>query len=428
MNHVMAVIMAGGKGTRISSVRADIPKPMIEVEGKNILEYQMECLKENGITEVVLVIGHLGHIIQEYFGDGANIGMPIRYIVEETPLGTAGALYYLNQTTKDVLLLNGDIIFDVDLKRMLRFHREKNADITLFTHPNNHPYDSTLVLREEDGQVIGCKKNSGDILHNCVNAGIHILSARVVQKIDELKPRNLDKEIIAEYAANGRVYSYASTEYVHDMGTPDRYKEVCEAVKNGMVHAKNLSKKQKAIFLDRDGTINIYKGFLTKPEEMELEPRAAEAIKKINASGYLAIVVTNQPVIARGDCTKEQLEEIHGRMEYLLGKEGAYVDAIFYCPHHPDKGFAGEVAEYKIDCDCRKPKPGLLLQAEKIYNIDLAASYMIGDSQRDVEAGKRAGCKAYLLGEVGCEPREADGVYLNLLEAVEQIIKQEAEQ
>ena len=118
----------------------------------------------------------------------------------------------------------------------------------------------------------------------------------------------------------------------------------------------------------------------------------SEAIKLINQSGYLAIVVTNQPVIARGEVTWDELHEIHRKMETLLGKDGAYIDGIYICPHHPDKGFEGERPEYKIDCDCRKPKPGLLLQAAQDYNIDLTQSYMIGDSERDVEAGINAGC------------------------------------
>lgn len=126
-------------------------------------------------------------------------------------------------------------------------------------------------------------------------------------------------------------------------------------------------------------------------------PGVAEAIKRINESGYLAIVLTNQPVIARGEVTVEQLDEIHKKMATDLGKAGAYVDSLYYCPHHPDKGFDGEISELKIDCECRKPKPGLFLQAAKDYNIDLSASYMIGDSEIDLQAGQNAGCISFLV-------------------------------
>lgn len=168
---------------------------------------------------------------------------------------------------------------------------------------------------------------------------------------------------------------------------------------NGVVAAKNLAHPQKAIFLDRDGTINKYVGFLRDIDEFELIPGVTEAIRKINNSGYLAIVVTNQPVIARGEVTVPELQLIHNKMETLLGAEGAYLDALYYCPHHPHKGYKGEIPELKIDCDCRKPKPGMLVKAAEDFNIDLSASWMIGDGENDVKAGIAAGCKAALIGE-----------------------------
>ena len=177
------------------------------------------------------------------------------------------------------------------------------------------------------------------------------------------------------------------------MGTPERFHQVESDFKSSIVEAKNLHHKQKAIFLDRDGTINKYVGFLRNIDDFELIDGAAEAIKKINESGYLAIVVTNQPVIARGEVSWDELNEIHRKMQTLLGRDGAYLDGIYICPHHPDKGFAGERPEYKIACDCRKPKPGLLLRAAKDFNIDLSQSYMIGDDARDVEAGQNAGVR-----------------------------------
>lgn len=215
------------------------------------------------------------------------------------------------------------------------------------------------------------------------------------------------------------MYVYDSPEYVKDMGTPERYHMVCADVKKGIVKAKNLQNKQKAVFLDRDGTINEYVGFLKNIGDFKLIDGVAEAIKKINNSGYLAIVVSNQPVIARGEVTIVELEEIHNKLETMLGQEGAYVDAIYYCPHHPDKGFEGERPEYKIECDCRKPKPGMLLKAAEKYNIDLSQSYMIGDSENDIMAGKAAGCRVVYVGD-----GELEGVVKceSLLDAVEKII------
>lgn len=390
------VIMAGGKGTRIASISSDVPKPMILICGKPILEWQIECMKIQGYLDIILVIGHLGHMIQDYFCDGSKFGVKIEYIVETEPLGTAGALYYLKHSiTEDFLLLNGDVIFDVDISRFVEYHWKSGATVTLFTHPNNHPYDSGIIVADSNYRVIKWmhKEDNREWYRNRVNAGIHMISPKIFKRFTELKKIDLDRDILEPMIPDGALYVYDSPEYVKDMGTPDRYHQVEEDIKSGKIEAKNLKNKQKAVFLDRDGIINKYVGFLRDINDFELIPGVAEKIKEINQLGYLAIVVTNQPVIARGEVTWEELNEIHNKMETLLGQQGAYLDDIFICPHHPDKGFEGERQEYKIDCNCRKPKPGMLLQAAEKYNIDLNQSYMIGDSESDMEAGRAAGCR-----------------------------------
>lgn len=409
VKRMKAVIMAGGKGTRIASVARDIPKPMIPIEGRPVLEHELECLREQGFTDIILTVSHLGHVIMDYFGDGSGIspatgkpfGVKIEYFVEAEPLGNAGALFRLkDKLTEDFLLLNADAIFDIDFGRFVTWHREKGGLATLFTHPNSHPYDSGLILADEDGAVrqwLTKEDARPQWYRNRVNAGLHVLSPALLEKQPDTPKIDLDRQLLKPLAGTGKMYCYDSPEYVKDMGTPERYECVCRDYAAGLVRARNLRNKQRAIFLDRDGTINRYVGFLRDIEQFELLPGAAEAIRRINASGYLAIVVTNQPVIARGEVTREQLREIHDKMETLLGREGAYVDAIYYCPHHPHRGYPGEVAELKIDCDCRKPKPGLLLQAAEDYNIDLTKSWMIGDSQSDMQAGEAAGCKTALV-------------------------------
>ena len=410
------VIMAGGKGTRIASVRSDVPKPMINICGKPILEHQIDNLKACGLTDIILVIGYLGDKIKEYFGDGSKFGVNIEYFVEDHPLGTAGALFKMPQLTEDFLLLCGDVIIDVDFNRFIAFHKEHQAWASLVAHPNGHPYDSSLLVTEIDApKTVGgmpedthrvirwmAKEDERTYYKNRVNAGIELISPELLKEtMKNFVPRHpetpdkidLDRDVLKPNIPSGKIFTYDTPEYIKDMGTPDRFYETEKDIESGKVHARNLKNKQKAIFLDRDGTINKMVGFVTKPEQFELIEGAAEAIKAINKSGYLAIVVTNQPVIARGDCTFEELQTIHDKMETELGKVGAFVDAIYVCPHHTDKGFEGERPEYKCNCDCRKPKPGLLQQAAKDFNIDLSESYMIGDSHRDVEAGENAGVK-----------------------------------
>ena len=439
------VIMAGGRGTRISSVASDIPKPMIKIEGKPVLEHELECLRDQGFTDIILTVSHLGNIIMDYFGDGSGVspatgkpfGLHIEYYFEKEPLGNAGALFKIkDRLDSDFLLLNADAVFDVDFNRFVAFHKRHGGLVTLFTHPNSHPYDSGLIIADKNGAVeqwLAKEDERPEYYRNRVNAGLHVINPTILEhsgidagKVGTVgengKPIkvDLDRQLLKPLAGTGMMFCYDSPEYVKDMGTPERYYAVCEDYKAGRVSGKNLKNKQKAVFLDRDGTINKYVGFLRNIDELELLEGVSDAIKKINASGYLAVVVTNQPVIARGEVSFEELELIHNKMETLLGKEGGYLDAIYFCPHHPHKGYEGERPELKFDCDCRKPKPGMLLKAALDFNIDLAQSWMIGDGENDIEAGKNAGCNVCVVGNAEIEnvPR-----YKNLLECVKAVFE-----
>ena len=395
------VIMAGGKGTRIASVAHDIPKPMLPIAGKPVLEREIECLRDQGYKDIIITVSHLGTLIMDYFGDGTKFGVSIQYFNETVPLGNAGALYQMKDIlTEDFLLINADAIFDIDVNRFVDFHKTHGGLVSLFTHPNDHPYDSGLIVADKQGREerwLTKEDQHEGWYKNRVNAGIHIISPLILEKEVQSEKIDLDRQLLKPLAGTGKMYAYDSPEYVKDMGTPERYTTVNEDYLAGRVQAKNLRNRQKAIFLDRDGTINKYVGFLRNEAEFELLPHVAEAIRKINRSGWLAIVVTNQPVIARGEVTYKQLTEIHNKMETLLGAEGAYLDAIYFCPHHPDRGFDGEVKALKIDCECRKPKPGMLWQAAEKYNVDLNNSWMIGDGDSDIKAGMAAGCKTRLL-------------------------------
>lgn len=407
------VLMAGGRGTRISELFPDIPKPLIPIDGTPVLEREIISLRDQGFTDLILTVGYMHEKIEEYFGDGSKWGVHIEYFVEDKPLGNAGALFFLD-LKEDFLLLNADAIFDVDFNRMVDYHKTHNALVTLFTHPNSHPYDSGLIIADNNGKVekwLAKEDERPKYYNNRVNAGLHVISPKALEmsgvnkdnigkEIDgKVVKVDLDRQILKPLCGTGTMYCYDSPEYVKDMGTPERFHSVERDFINGIVQSKNLKNKQKAIFLDRDGTINKYVGFLRKIDEFELLPGVEEAIKKINESGYLAIVVTNQPVIARGEVTVEELNEIHKKLETELGYEGAYIDGLYYCPHHPHKGYEGEIPELKIDCECRKPKPGMLLKAAEDFNIDLSQSWMIGDGENDVKAGKAAGCKTALIGQ-----------------------------
>jgi D,D-heptose 1,7-bisphosphate phosphatase len=408
----------------------DLPKPMIPVAGKPMLRHQVESLVSQGIRRITLIIGYRESLIRSYFRDGKTFGAEINYITEDVPLGTGGALSLLPRGK--TLILMGDVYVDLDFGMFIRFHDEHNAGVSLFVHPNSHPRDSDAVVTDARARVTAWKSKHDErkeYLRNLANAGIYIFSESALPA-GEAKKRDLDRDVIAPLVPSGVVFAYRSPEYAHDMGTPERLESVERDIKNGVPAARNLKKKQRAVFLDRDGTINAEDGFISDPEQILLLPGAAKAIATLNASRLLAICVTNQPVVARGEVSLERLEAIHARLDTLLGSEGAYLDDLLFCPHHPDRGFEGEIAEYKKDCDCRKPKPGMLLSAAERYNIDLNRSYMIGDRTSDIAAGQSAGTKAIgvltgaALADGKCEAKP-DMTFDCLRDAVDWIMAEE---
>ena len=433
------IIMAGGRGTRISELFPDIPKPLIPINGIPILEREIYSLAMQGFTDIIITVSYMADKIISYFEDGSRLGVKIEYYVEKTPLGNAGALLKLrHKLDEPFLLLNADAMFDVDFNRMIKYHNESGGMVTLFTHPNSHPYDSGLIFCDREKKVTSWLAKEDErprFYKNRVNAGLHVINPQILDKVrianiggidketGKVIKVDLDRQLLKPMAGMGEMYCYDSPEYVKDMGTPDRYMDVCNDYREGIVTSKNLHNKQKAIFLDRDGTINRYIGFLRSLEQFELLPGVAQAIKKINESGYLCIVITNQPVVARGEVTVDELDEIHNKMETLLGREGAYIDDLYYCPHHPHKGYDGEIPDLKVECNCRKPKPGMILKAAEDYNIDLHSSYMIGDGENDILAGIAAGCKSILLTGEGTAKQDGDFGQTDTLKSVQEFVE-----
>ena len=336
---MQAVIMAGGKGTRLLSLTNDeIPKPMVKVCGKPILLWQIEKFKESNIEDIIIIVGHLKEVIKDYFEDGKKFGVNITYIEEDKPLGSAGSLFMLkDHLTEDKFILSfGDVIFDIDISRMLNFHKMNNSFLTLFAHPNMHPFDSDLVVIDDMNKVIkfDSKHNVRNYYYkNIVNAGFYIMNSSICDYVEKDTKTDLEKQLIPTIMLDNKlVFAYKSSEYIKDVGTIDRINKAEKEIKNGLVKNKCYKNKQRAIFIDRDGTINKENGLIYKPEQFSIEENAIEAIRKINESSYLAICITNQPVVARGLCEIDELENIHAKMETQLGNEGVYLDDIKYCP------------------------------------------------------------------------------------------------
>lgn len=410
-----AVILAGGKGSRLATRTNGLPKPLVPVDGKPLLAHQLELLARHGVEQVTLLCGYGAERIRAFCGEGSPWGLELRCIEERQTLGTAGAVVAaLGELPEEFFVLYGDTMLNVDLARMFRAHAVSGAQATLFLHPNEHPQDSDLVECDEHGRIEaihGCPHPQGALLANLVNAALYVLkrSALAGFAVPE-SPLDFAKHVFPRMLREGvHLHGYRSPEYIRDAGTPARLDRVEADVRSGVVARGSLAVQRPAVFLDRDGTINRETSYIVRPDQLKLLPGAAEAVRMMRAAGYRIVVVTNQPVIARGDCSTAGLLRIHDRMEMELSREGAFLDGIYYCPHHPDKGFAGERAELKIECECRKPRGGLLRRAAHELNLDLPASWLIGDRTGDIQAAHDCGIRSILLrtGMGGCDRRYA---------------------
>lgn len=424
-----AIIVAGGQGKRLRPLTEAIPKALVPVGGVPLLERQLVLLHSAGITEVTLATHHQSAVIEKFVGDGSQFGLSLVVQRETNPRGTAGAVRDIAAGwTEDFLVLYGDLLTDIDIARLTHWHQQRGSPATLLVHPNNHPQESDLVELAADGQIVSwhAKPHASDTWRrNLVSGAIYILSPEVLRDLPTEGEVDFGRDVFPRFAATGALAGYRTCEYVADVGTPEQLAAAETAIRLGVLERRRWSTPKAAVFLDRDGVINVYRDQLHRTEDFELLPGVAEAVRTLNHCGALVIVVTNQPAVARGLCTLAEVDRVHAKMDTLLGRQGAYVDAVYVCPHHPDKGFPGEQADLKISCLCRKPETGMLEQAARDWNIDLGKSVMIGDSWRDFACGRKAGLTTIGVQtgarwlENGPQP---DVAYRDLTEAVTHVL------
>jgi histidinol-phosphate phosphatase family protein len=433
------IILAGGAGTRLRARLGDLPKPMIPVGGKPLLEHQVELARAHGFNDLIFFVHYRADLIEQHFGDGQKWGVRVRYLREAEPLGTAGAVLAGRDSLADrCVVMYGDTMVNVDLGRLWNAHDKAAAAATLLLHPNDHPFDSDLVEVDPHRRVLAFHNRPhppGIWRQNLVNAGLYVLEKNALERYAagrsaQSKIHDFGKDIFpALVAAGENLLGYNSPEFIKDIGTPERYDRISAQYAAGIVQRSSLATPQRAVFLDRDGTLIPDKDCLRRAEDLELLPGVAEAIRQLNLGGWRTVVVTNQPVVAKGWCSEAELQNIHNKLESLLGSEHAFLDRIYHCPHHPEKGFPGERPELKIDCACRKPKTGMVTRAVAELNIDLAQSWFVGDTSTDIQTAHNAGVKAILLRAGGRDadarhPATPRATVENLPEAVRLILNQ----
>jgi D,D-heptose 1,7-bisphosphate phosphatase len=384
-------------------VGADFPKVLVPIGGKPVLEHQLEWAAAAGVDEVTIFAGYLSEKIFDFVGDGSRFRPRIRIFTEKEPMGNAGALLQsLDLLPEHFCVLYGDLMLAVDPSQIAKCHVDREADFTIVVHPNDHPQDSDLVETDANDWVTAIHNYphpQDQFFGNLVNAALYVVRRGALKPWVGLSgQQDFTKGILPGLIAKrGRVVAFRSSEYLQDMGTPARLQKVEADWRAGRISLKNSNTCQPAVFLDRDGTLNIEKGHLRRPQDLDLLPGVGPALRMLRRAGFRLVVLTNQPVIARGEATEAEVAAIHRRLEWELGKDGAYLDAIYVCPHHPHSGFPGERAELKRDCECRKPGTKLFEQACDDLRIDAARSWMIGDQARDIEMARRAGLRSILV-------------------------------
>jgi D,D-heptose 1,7-bisphosphate phosphatase len=393
---MQAVVLVGGLGTRLGGLTRETPKPLMQIGDKPFLEYLIANLARFGFDKILLLAGFQAVKIIENFRENHRFpGLKIDYSIEEAPAGTAGALQIAQEQLEDqFLLINGDTFFDFNyLDLLVRDPGDKWAlKMALREIGNSDRYGSVQML---GNRIAGFVEKGEPVEPTIINCGAYHMKKSILNYIKKL-PCSLENDILPTLVNEGLLYGYTYEGYFIDIGIP-----------TDLVKAQNeMPNMQKpAVFFDRDGVLNKDLGYTHLPEQVEWNPGAIEAVKHANDNGYFVVVVTNQAGIARGFYDEQAVEKLHEWMNQQLSYFGAHVDAFYYCPHHPEAG----IGKYLKVCDCRKPGPGMLLQAIIDLGVNVSDSVLIGDKDSDLLAAENCHIRGY---------RYKDGNLLDLLNTI----------
>jgi len=379
-------ILVGGKGARLSSISRSIPKPLFDiVDGVTFLDFLIEEVTRQGFDDIILLAGHLGHLVQERYRDRSLGPSRVRVLIEPEPRGTGGALLSAREILSSrFLLLNGDSFFDTNLRALAAqaVRADCEALLALRWVDDASRYgavdmegDRIVRFREKDDQ------SSGPAL---INAGAYFLASTIVDRIPSL-PCSIETQIFPGLAADRKLYGSPRGGYFIDIGLPETLEQARRELP--------ALRRRPAVFLDRDGVINVDHGYVHRPDQFEWVPGAQSAVRLLNDLGYRVIVVTNQAGVAHGYYDEEQMHTLHIWLKDCLASDGAFIDAFYHCFYHPD----ASVERFRAVHGDRKPNPGMILRALSDNPIDRRRSFLIGDKQSDIEAARGAGIPGFLF-------------------------------
>ncbi len=380
-----AVILVGGRGTRLGALTRAMPKPMLEVAGRPFVEHVIAHLSRFGLTDILLLAGFAGEAVRDTYHGRALYGAKLSVVVEPEALGTAGGLkIFAQHLAPKFVMVNGDTVFDADLVPLLQGSATRPWAVTGLVRAVEDVSRFGRVVLEADGRVSAfAEKSQIASARGLINAGTYLIERdQVLAEIDR-QPCSFETDVIPRLVAKGRFGALESDGFFVDIGVPDSLAFGRDTLK--------AARMRPAAFLDRDGVINVDRGYTHRAEDLEFVPGAVQAIATLNRAGYYVVVISNQAGVARGYYDEAAVRAFHAHMQALLIADGAHIDAFTYCPHHP----AGIVAAYTRVCGCRKPAPGLLEAAARDWPIDRHRSFVVGDQPSDLAAGRAFGIRGY---------------------------------
>jgi D-glycero-D-manno-heptose 1,7-bisphosphate phosphatase len=363
---------------------------LLPVAGRPFVEHLLQEVSRYGFRKATLLAGRFGDQVRATYDGQVIFDLAVDVVVEPSPMGTGGALAFAAAEARldpEFLLMNGDSWIDMDLVRLVRNWEAARterpgtrAQLLLQTVPDAARYGTVTA---KDGLVTVFQEKSPESANRPgqINAGVYVLDRTILKDVPSDRVTSLETDILPKLVADGRVVSILAPEgsYFIDIGLPDTYLRADEEL---MRH-----RRRPAIFLDRDGTLNVDRGYTHKITDLSWQPDARQAVKYANDAGYYVFVVTNQAGVARGLYQESDVIAFHAEMQSQLYEIGAHVDAFEWCPFHVD----GTVAAYRQDSRRRKPSPGMIEDLVDVWPVDMSRSLLIGDSPDDMKAAEAAG-------------------------------------
>ena len=412
----VAVVLAGGKGTRSAvPTRAKLGQ---DIAGDPLMAWHLRALELSEIRQAIVVAGHLGDQVQALCDSLLSDKVRVEAIHEERQEGTMAALRLASSHTSadEFLVILGDVLMSMPVQKFLEEWRSSGAGVAVVVHPSSHPEDSDAACPSFDGSVLVVPKSSPrDGVPNMSSAGLFAMSRAALNAYGQL--RDIGSDVLPAAASKGDLFAFVSSHYLKDTGTPSRLDAARADVAAGAFTRRGSLSPRPALFLDRDGVINPSEPDFHHPDGYCLLPCVAEAIRSANQAGVPVIVVTNQPAIAKGQMSYAAHQQVRARMDALLGAAGAFVDDYFFCPHHPERGFVGEISALKIPCECRKPGMGMAEAAVSRHSLDLGVSVMVGDTDRDRGFASAAGMRFFHVSE-DCPDGDTEDCFLEAADAI----------